>query len=164
MADGTLTAFPESSFGHGPHGPGFWDAHFLGMARYAATASKDPSTKVGCVLVNELRQVIGMGYNGFPRGVIDCPDRLADRETKYLMVQHAEANAVMQSVASTRSSTAYVTHHPCANCAGILIQAGVTRVVTLMPDQGIAERFKASFVAAKVMLLEASVPLAFLDI
>ncbi len=88
----------------------FWDTFFIKMADHAATASKDPSTQVGCVLVDDKRCVVGPGYNGFPRGVDDKPARLLDRSTKYLMVQHAEVNAVLNAVAGTEGSTAYVTH------------------------------------------------------
>lgn len=140
-----------------------WDRRFMELARSIAAWSKDPSTQVGCVLVNRERHIIATGYNGFPRGVDDSEERLDHRPTKYLMVQHAEANAVVQAVASTRGATAYVTHHPCANCAGLLIQAGVSRVVTLSPSGGLLERFSDSFSAASTMLDEAGAVLDFLD-
>lgn len=136
-----------------------WDHRFLALAGNIADWSKDPSTRVGAVLVNDLRQVIGMGYNGFPRGVDDLPSRYADRDWKYHFTQHAEANAVLQAVASPRDATAYVTHHPCANCAGMLIQAGVRRIVTTTPDAGLAERFERSFEVARFMCTEAGVKL-----
>lgn len=136
-----------------------WDKRFLDLAAMVATWSKDPSTQVGCVLVDDHRRVAGMGYNGFPRGVDDSSDRYDDRPTKYLMVQHAEANAVLNAVGKTVGCTAYVTHHPCANCAGLLIQAGVRRIVTFSPAGGIAERFADSFAAASTMFQEAGVEL-----
>lgn len=134
-----------------------WDERFLLLAEHVAAWSKDPSTKVGCVLVDDRRRVIGMGYNGFPRGVADDASRYEDRATKYLMVQHAEANAVLNATHEVRGSTAYVTHHPCATCAGLLIQAGVARIVSFSPSGGIAERFADSFRAAATMLDEAGV-------
>lgn len=138
-----------------------WDGRFISLAFHVAAWSKDPSTKVGCVLVNPKRQVIGMGYNGFPRGVLDGRDRYENRERKYLMVQHAEANAVLNAVQSLDGCAAYVTHHPCANCAGLLIQAGVEQVITVRPEAGLAERFKDSFSISKAMLDEAGVNLRF---
>lgn len=140
---------------------GKWDQRFMRLAAEVASWSKDPSTKVGAVLVDDDRRVIGLGFNGFPRGVCDHPERLADRPTKYLMVQHAEANAILNAVASVKGSTAYVTHHPCSSCAGILIQAGVIRVVTRAPSAGFADRFAASFAASRIMFEEADV---FLDL
>lgn len=160
MADRTVEkgeAHNLNSFITEPRPAAFWDHFFLTMADHTATASKDPSTKVGCVLVDDRRRVIGVGYNGFPRGVLDLPARYADRPTKYLMVQHAEANAVLQATISTHGATAFVTHPPCANCAGILIQAGIKRVVTRHPAPDLADRFKDSFDAATQMFLEAGV-------
>ena len=45
-----------------------WADKFIGLAQHVATWSKDPSTQVGAVLVDRRMRVIGMGYNGFPRG------------------------------------------------------------------------------------------------
>lgn len=134
-----------------------WDRRFVDLAAHVAKWSKDPSTKVGCVLVDPRRVVVGMGYNGFPRGVGDHAERLLDRPVKYAMVQHAEANAVLNASATVRGATAYVTHPCCANCAGLLIQAGVDRVVTARPDAGLAERFRDSFALARTMFDEAGV-------
>lgn len=134
-----------------------WDKRFLKLAKHVSEWSKDPSTKVGCVLVNDDKQVISMGYNGFPRGVEDSDERLNDRSTKYLMVQHAEANTLTQAIIVERGLTAYVTHKPCANCTGLLIQSGVKRIVTTVPDSGITERFKDSFTASDLMISEADI-------
>jgi len=136
-----------------------WDRRFLEMAAMVASWSKDPSTQVGCVLVDDARVVRGLGYNGFPRGVCDCEERLSDRAQKYLFVQHAEPNAITNASGKTRGCTAYVTHHPCANCTGLLIQAGIRRVVTHVPAGGLAERFAESFAASQEMLREAGVQL-----
>lgn len=138
-----------------------WTKRFLRIADEVAIWSKDPSTKVGCVLVDAQRRVIGTGYNGFPRGVEDNEERLNDRSVKYMMVKHAEENAVLQSVAKTEGATAYVTHQPCAGCSGTLIQAGIKRIVTRRPEAGLAERFADSFKVAETMLSEAGVHLEF---
>jgi dCMP deaminase len=74
-----------------------WDRRFLDLAKQVSTWSKDPSTQVGAILVNDLKQVVGMGYNGFPRGVHDWQERYDDREIKYPMVVHAEVNAIIQA-------------------------------------------------------------------
>ena len=134
-----------------------WDSRFLDLAAHVAGWSKDPSTQVGCVLVNADRAVVGLGFNGLPRGVDDSPERLNDRPTKYLMVQHAEANAVLNATASVKGCTAYVTAPCCAGCTGLLIQAGVSRVVTLPAMEGLRERFADSFAASEAMFREAGV-------
>lgn len=140
-----------------------WDARFLALAAVVATWSKDPSTRVGCVLVAPNRTVVGLGYNGFPRGVRDDDERLAHRPTKYLMTVHAEANAVLNATASTRLATAYVTAPPCGTCAGLLIQAGVRRVVCGPAIAGLRDRFAESFAAADAMFAEAGVVVSRAD-
>lgn len=139
-----------------------WDFRFMEVADLVATWSKDPSTKVGCVLVDQNRHIIATGYNGFPRGVDDTKERLTDRSIKYLLVQHAEANAVLQAVGPIAGATAYVTHRPCSGCSGMLIQASVKRIVTRPPSDGFAERFAESFRAADLMLSEAGVDIVYL--
>lgn len=140
-----------------------WDARFLRLAFEVAGWSKDPSTKVGAVLVDADRRVIGLGFNGFPRGVDDSSYRLNDRPRKYLRTVHAEANAVLNAVASTKGATAYVTHHPCAQCAGVLIQAGAVRIVCPYPEGGFAERFEESILTSREMLHEANVTLDYVS-
>ena len=104
-----------------------WDVRFLKLAHEVASWSKDPSTKVGCVLVKG-KKVVSLGYNGLPMGVEDTFERLNNRELKYEMTVHAEINAVTTAAlhgVSTSGATAYVTFHPCSRCAAVLINAGV---------------------------------------
>lgn len=108
-----------------------WDRRFLEAAHLFAGWSKDPATKVGCVIVDTDRQIIATGFNGFPRGVLDLEARM-ERPEKYLWTSHAESNAVAQAArigARLKGCTAYVTHQPCASCARSLVQAGIERVV-----------------------------------
>lgn len=139
-----------------------WDRRFLRLASHIAEWSKDPSTKVGCVIVDGNRNVVSVGYNGFPRGVADHTGRYANREIKYLMTQHAESNAVTSAREPLAGHTAYVTHPPCSNCSGILIQAGIKRIVTRPPDAGLAKRFSDSFSAASIMCKEAEVEVVYI--
>jgi dCMP deaminase len=118
-----------------------WDRRFLELAKLVSTWSKDPSTKVGAVLVNNLQErvIIGTGYNGFPRGILDSEERLNNRETKYKLVVHAEVNAVIQAGQAAKGSTLYV--YPsfmvppiCHDCCKVVIQAGVETIVGYEPD------------------------------
>ena len=140
-----------------------WDIRFLEMAHLVSTWSKDPSTRVGCVLVDSQRIVRGLGYNGFPRGVCDHDERLSDRARKYHFVQHAEPNAITNASGNTAGCTAYVTHHPCAQCTGLLIQAGIRRIVTHAPEGGLLERFAESFEASREMIAEAGVETVLIE-
>ena len=69
-----------------------WDDRFLKLATVIGNWSKDPSTKVGAVIVNDDNKIISTGYNGFPRGIRD-DDRLDNRAQKYDLIVHAEANS-----------------------------------------------------------------------
>ncbi|WLB77042.1 deoxycytidylate deaminase [Bradyrhizobium elkanii] len=72
-----------------------WDRYFLKVAQAVSTASKDPSTKVGAVIVRPDRTMASFGYNGFPRGIADTDERLNNREVKYDLVVHGEINAIL---------------------------------------------------------------------
>lgn len=125
-----------------------------------ASFSKDPSTRVGCVITNDRNQILSLGFNGFPRGVVD-DDRLHDRTTKLRMVVHAEANALLNASCSLRDSIAYIyPFMPCSNCAGLLIQAGVKRVVSIMNDN---PRWQESFKLTRKMFAETDVELVLYD-
>ena len=126
-----------------------WHRHFLGIAELASLMSKDPSTKVGCVLVKD-RRVVGTGFNGFPKGIRD-DGRLEDREKKYALVVHAEMNAILDAGREAEGSTLYLygfTGCPCQNCTKHAIAAGVNRVIAA--DVGeCPERWKPELDAAE---------------
>ena len=124
-----------------------WDQRFLDLAQHVAGWSKDPSTKVGAVIVNSNRHVIGLGYNGFPRGVPDNESEMANRETKLALTIHAETNAVLNATASVSGCALYVwPFMPCSNCAGMVVNAGIARVVAPLhsSDSRWAESFERS--------------------
>ena len=134
------------------------------MAHEVASWSKDPSTKVGCVLVKD-RKIISMGYNGFPRLVEDDLNRLIDREVKYEMTVHAEQNAVITAALhgiSTAGSTAYVTFSPRSRCAAVLINAGISTVVVSAADD-IPSRWLKNFQLAAELLNEAGIGHEIID-
>ena len=132
-----------------------WDDRFLKLAQHIAQWSKDPSTKVGAVIVRPNRTIASVGYNGFPRGVND-DERLNDRPYKYAMTVHAEANAILSANERLDGCTLYVTPlSPCSSCASIIIQSGIRRVVAYMPHQ--PEHWADSFAIARTMLDEAGI-------
>jgi len=110
-----------------------WDKRFMRIAREVSSWSKDPSTKVGAVIVNQDRNIISTGYNGFPRGIEDSIDRLEDREEKYPRIVHGEMNALLNALyngVSVKGATIYVWGLPvCSECTKSIIQAGISRVV-----------------------------------
>ena len=136
-----------------------WDLRFIELARHISGWSKDPSTKVGCVVVGEDREIRSTGFNGFPRGINDDFERLSDRERKYPLICHAEENAIMHAARigiSLKGSTAFVTWPPCSRCARSLIQAGVQEIVYPETDE-IPERWLEDFTISNDMLLEAGI-------
>ena len=141
-----------------------WDRRFIELARHVSSWSKDPSTKVGAVIVGPNRLVVGIGYNGFPRGVLDSEDRLNDREQKYAMVVHAEANAIIMAGDKAKGSTLYV--YPsfvlppiCNECCKLVIQSGIKEVVGYEPDpnEERAKRWQKSIEVSQQMCKEAGV-------
>ena len=139
-----------------------WQTYFMELAEQVATRSKDPSTKVGCVITSEDKVVVSTGYNGIPAGVEDHDYRM-QRPAKYIWTSHAEENAVAQAArvgARLKGGTAYSTNVPCARCARMMIQAGITTVwcysnaTSMDPDE---------FAVAQRMLAEAGVELVIME-
>lgn len=107
-----------------------WDSRFLSLAAHVATWSKDPSTKCGAVIVRPDRTIASLGYNGFPRAVLDNSTLLSDREEKYKRIIHAEMNAILFSREPIDGYWLYTwPFAPCCRCAAHVIQKGVSRVV-----------------------------------
>ncbi|HIJ22875.1 MAG: CMP deaminase [Gammaproteobacteria bacterium] len=142
-----------------------WDLRFLGLAAHVAQWSKDPSTQVGSVVASDKR-VVSLGFNGFPQGLSD-DHRLHDRETKYSLVLHAEENALLFSGADLRGNTIYVYPlPPCSRCAVKIIQSGITRVVTTIPED--MERWEESVALTRTIFQEVGVemvevPISLID-
>jgi dCMP deaminase len=138
-----------------PRDRNWWDRWFLGLAEYTATASKDPSTKVGAAIVRPDKTIASLGYNGFPRGIADTEERLQDRETKYGLVVHGELNAILTAREPLHGYTLYTWPlFTCSNCAKLVIQSGITRVVAPVNDN---ERWKDSLALSQSMYQEAGV-------
>lgn len=121
-----------------------WDRRFMALAQHVAQWSKDPSTKVGAVIVDDRNRVIAHGYNGFPRGVEDSPELYADREQKYPRVVHAELNAILNALGPVEGCTLFATLAPCCECAKAIIQAGIRRVVITPESAKTSDRWSES--------------------
>ncbi len=110
-----------------------WDECFMRMAHVIAERSKDPSTQVGAVVVDPDNIVVGLGYNGFPKGVSNDKfpwERDGEfLETKYAYICHAEENAIYNSNKSTRGCKVYCTLFPCNECAKMMIQNGIAEII-----------------------------------
>lgn len=141
-----------------------WDNFFLGMADHMATASKDPSTKVGAVIVRPDLSVASVGFNGFARSMADTPELYDNREEKYSRIIHGEMNAILNAHGSVDGCTLYtVPFAPCERCAVMVIQAGIKRVVApTLPDR-LKERWSDSLQRAAEFFAEAGVEFVLID-
>ena len=103
------------------------------MARVWAKNSYCTRRKVGALLVKD-RMIISDGFNGTPAGFENiCEDPATGKTKPYVL--HAEANAITKVAKSGNNSqgaTLYVTDAPCMECAKLIIQAGIRRVVYLI--------------------------------
>ncbi len=120
-----------------PKAPLSWDEYFMLQAMMASMRSKDPSTKVGSVLVDENNHQISMGYNGFIAGIDEAKLPWSKdlneglENTKYAYVVHAEANAILHSTRSLENSRCYVTLFPCNECAKLIASKKIKEVIYL---------------------------------
>ena len=105
------------------------DQLYLDMAHLVSHQSHDEQTKVGCVIVRD-GQVLSQGWNGMPSGM-DNTTRCHTGCTKKEVI-HSEANALMKLARNgggSSAATIYCTHSPCWECAKLILQAGISRVV-----------------------------------
>lgn len=111
-----------------------WNTLFIHQAHLISKKSKDPSTKVGCVIVSKDNVILSMGFNGFPRGVCETHPERWERPEKYYWVEHAERNAIFNAArvgVSLNGAKAYLNWEPkpCADCTRALIQVGITEII-----------------------------------
>ena len=139
-----------------------WKKRFLKLSKEIAEWSKDPSTKVGALIISEDRNIISTGYNGFPRGIEDTEERLNNRELKYKFILHAEMNCIMNALYNGRSVKDCILFvhglPPCSECTKSIIQAGIKKVIT---DSKATDNWKESSKLSLEMLKEANVEIEF---
>ena len=102
------------------------------MATLVASKSKDKSIQCGTVIIGEGHTILTTGYNGFPRGVDDNNEAYHKRPEKYFWTEHSERNAIYNAARNgikLLGSNAYVTVHPCVDCARAFVQAGIKEVM-----------------------------------
>ena len=143
-----------------------WDRHFLQLALDNARMSKDPSTRVGAVIVGPDREIRSTGFNGFPRGIVDTPERLNDRDMKLKLVVHAEMNAILNAArigVSVKGCTLFMGATddsglvwggpPCSRCTVEIIQSGIGEIVSFTP-KAIPSRWHEDLAFARALIEE----------
>jgi len=111
-----------------------WDEYFMGVAELSAQRSKDPNTQVGaCIVDPKNNHILSIGYNGLPKGFSDDDFAWEKSEDfindKLSYIVHAEANAILNSSSNLEGSEIYVTMFPCNECAKLLSQSGIKKVI-----------------------------------
>jgi dCMP deaminase len=111
-----------------------WNDYFLGLAKVASQRSHDIHTQHGCVITDKNNRILGVGYNGFPKGLDDSllPK---NRPEKYPWMIHAERNALSNCVVRPDNGIAYVTGQCCNDCIMALWQEGI-KTVFMIDDHG----------------------------
>lgn len=146
-----------------------WDQHFIGLALYHSRMSKDPKTRVGSVIVGPDHEILSAGFNGFPRGIADTPERLNNQETKLQLVVHAEMNALLAAARTgirLKGCTLYLCATddtgmtwggpPCTRCTVEIIQVGISEIVSL-PIKPTPSRWHADLAFARGLIEEAGI-------
>jgi dCMP deaminase len=146
-----------------------WERHFLSIAQECAKMSKDPSTKVGAVIVGPDREIRSTGFNGFPRGIEDTQERLHNREDKMRLIVHAEMNAILNAarfgaplkgcrlyLAATDDSGTTWGGPPCSRCSVEVIQTGIQTIVSY-PKKAVPSRWHEDLLLAESILKEAGI-------
>lgn len=115
-----------------------WHSMFMGVALLAAARSKDARKRNGACIASADMKILGVGYNGLPRGCDDSDpvywqdDDNDPMHSRHSYIVHAEVNAILNCVVlPLTGSTLYTTQFPCPRCVQSLIQVGVQRVVYL---------------------------------
>ena len=108
------------------------------------------SLQVGATIVNDEKKIVGIGYNGFPKGCSDdeLPWGKTDDDkfnTKYMYVCHAEMNAILnKNTSDIKDCTMYVALFPCNECAKMIIQSGLKEIVYFSDKHAEKDSTKAS--------------------
>lgn len=128
-----------------------WDTTWMAMTEAMARRSKDPNTRCGAMIIDRNNHVVGVGYNGFPRGIGNGQlpwDRDGDyQDQKYQYVVHAELNAILFGDSNRmKNSIIYCSLFPCSSCSKAIIQSQISEVVYLSdkyhdtPDAEVARK------------------------
>lgn len=105
-----------------------WDEYFINITEEVAKKSKDPSTKIGCLIVNKDKRIISSGYNGFISGC-DENKMSFERPMKYYLTIHSEMNALLFAKQDLSDCSLYSLYAPCENCLKHILQSGIKKIV-----------------------------------
>ena len=145
------------------------DLWFIGLAQHVSLRSRDTNSKFGAVIAGSDHVIRSVGWNDFPRGVMDeLHKERRDPPLKYVWTEHAERNAIYNAArngVSTVGCHMYINSTPCCDCARAVIQAGIVRLVCKRPDWDpeTAEGWRALVPHSLQMFTEAGVEVCYYD-
>jgi dCMP deaminase len=144
-----------------------WTNYFLGLAKVVSQRSHDIHTKHGCIITDSNNRILGVGYNGFPRG-LDDSNLPTSRPEKYPWMVHSERNALSNCVVRPDNGIAYVTGQCCNDCIIALWQEGIKKVYmiddhgTHLFDQDAKKRFDTFIEMSRMEIHKIDVDLSWL--
>lgn len=142
-----------------------WDRRFLDLAKLVASWSRDPSTKVGAVIVDEHKRILSLGFNGFPQGMPDYPQHYENRDEKYSRVVHAEINALIFAGRLPPKATLYTwPMMSCERCVVQMLQAGIRNFVAPRATSEQLARWGKSFEKTKQYVAECGATLLEIEV
>lgn len=155
MGDGRCSCLPHGFVFGADNKQAARDRHFLELAKFVATRSKDPSTKTGAVIVDARGRVVSTGYNGFPASMPDDPMLYANREEKYSRIVHCEMNALIFAESDLTGCTLYTWPFlTCDRCCVHMLQAGIVRFVAPKCPEEQATRWESVFIKSRRYIVE----------
>lgn len=116
-----------------------WDTYFQNLLPGISARSKDPNTRVGCIITGPNHEIRTTGYNSFPRGIQDDVPERQVRPEKYKWIEHAERNAIYNAARvgiPLDDCTCYLKGMPCMDCSRALVSTGIKRVVVDLIENG----------------------------
>lgn len=139
-----------------------WNERFINLAALIGSWSKDPSKKIGAVIVDKDNRIVSTGFNGFARGVIDNKEDLENKDLKRLLMLHAEENAILYAKQDLTCCKIYIAGlPPCVHCTSMIIQSGIKEVYfkNLSPNKEISVFWQKNIDLSKTILNKAGVKL-----
>lgn len=141
---------------------------YLGIVNEVAKLSKDPSTKVGALILGPSKEVRSLGYNGAPRGCSADEDaRSVERPEKYYWMSHAELNAITNAArvgTPLDGCSMLVTHYPCMDCARAIVQAGIKHLAIPIQDTDFYKRWGDHIIRADHLFEECGVTVEIIEL
>ena len=140
-----------------------WQKRFMKIAKEISYWSKDPSSKIGCIAVDNNKRILSTGYNGIPSLIEDTSNILDVRENKLDYIIHAEPNCLLNALkngVSVKNSVLFVYGLPiCSNCANYIIQSEISKVYYCIDSNNNIEYWNNIFKEKSLhKFIEANIP------